>query len=357
MTTERELGPVLEAWMREDAPMPDDLDEVLRSIGSDPRQQRRSVSVPAWPWREMVMFNATKVAAVVAVVALSGLLLALVGPWTQVGPSAPSATMSEAESVDALMLAVHDPEAPQAEAEAAVTAAFGPHAFVRDVRPGSSEEARGRAEIMESVARGESWQRTAPLRLLAPVGGDSRYLGIYEVAGQGAGDGEVRTAACVITLADGLITSRECSHGGPATVDPAAQDDVAALALADDRFLEALNEPVFWEVKDRVVAAFATDATFGIFWNGAGWEVLEGEGDISTQFSDPMTAIRLEPPVALPAQDGWLRYVGVYDYTYDAGNGRAGYWPGTVCSGWLDGDRIDRMDCLFPEDSIVTVDG
>lgn len=359
MTRDRDLQLALEAWLREDAQMPDDLDEVLRAVASAGQERRWGVPVPTGPRRLRFMFDATRFAAALAVSTVLGLLLAVAAPWDRNETPPPSAAMGEAEVADGRMLAVHDVALDDAAFEAAVAAVYAEEAFMRDVLPDTFAEAVGLAEIMTMIDREEAWTRRDELKLLDPLTDDLRYLGIYEVRASGPSDEPARTVACMVTVDDGLVQARECSHG-PSSMELAPPANVEPdLEAADDRFLQALGDPDTWKLGELVSAAFAPEAVFGVYWHQEraypADDIRRGHDRIRSKFTDAMVAARLEPPVPLPAEEGSLRYVGTYDFTYDPGAGEQGIWSSTVCSTWLEGDLIERMDCFLPADTIVNL--
>jgi hypothetical protein len=303
------------------------------------------------------MFDATRFAAAVAVATVLGLMLAVAAPWDRNEAPPPSAAMGEAEVADGRMLAVHDVALDDAAFEAAVAAVYAEEAFMRDVLPDTLAEADGLTEITAMIDREEVWTRRDELKLLDPLTDDLRYLGVYEVRASGPSDEPARTVACMVTVADGLVQARECSHG-PSSVELAPPADVEPdLEAADDRFLQALGDPETWKLGELVAAAFAPEAVFGVYWHQGqadpADDIRRGHDRIRYKFTDVMVAERLEPPMPLAAEEGWLRYVGTYDFTYDPGGGMQAVWPDTVCSTWLEGDLIERMDCFFPADTIV----
>jgi hypothetical protein len=359
MTRDTDLQLALEAWMREDVSMPDDLDEVLRVLDSTSQRRRWGVSLPARPRRMRFMFDTTRFAAALAVATLLGLVLAVAAPWDRTEAPVPNAAMSEAAMADGRMLAVHDSVLDDAALETAVAGAYAEDAFMRDVLPDSFAEASGTAEIAAMIDREEVWTREGELQVLDSLTDDLRYLGIYEVSARGTSDQPVATVACVVTVADELIQARECSRGGSSLELLPAQGVEPALEAADDRFLRALSDPDFTRLEEFVASAFAPEAVFGVYWHKSrvspSDDVRRGRDPIRFKFSDTMVAERLEPPLPLPAEEGSLRYLGTYDFTYNPYGSSQGVWPGTVCSTWLAGDLIERMDCFLPADTVIYV--
>ena len=68
MTIGNDLERRLDSWMQEDATLPDDLSEVLAKLPETPQRRHRwSFSFADLTWRTRTMFNATRVAATIAI--------------------------------------------------------------------------------------------------------------------------------------------------------------------------------------------------------------------------------------------------------------------------------------------------
>jgi len=104
MTIGHDLEQHLDSWMQEDATLPDDLNEVLAKLpDTSQRHHRWSFTFPRSDWRNQTMFNATRIAAGVAVLALAGSLALVVGPLGS--PQEAAAPSLDAPTVDDQMMA------------------------------------------------------------------------------------------------------------------------------------------------------------------------------------------------------------------------------------------------------------
>jgi hypothetical protein len=119
------------------------------------------------------------------------------------------------------------------------------------------------------------------------------------------------------------------------------QEQAAASMTAqqlDDAIIEAWNQ----DDVPRLLQLYHPDAVHQVNYYG-GFEVFEGQGDISSVALGPVLITGTAPVIELVAPDGELRWLEFVDVTSPNLHGE-----GTICVFRAVAGQVVRQDCMIP---------